>query len=103
MSEVVEKSSKTGIFTNRRLIMIKDGYLNYFSNVPPDYKSHESNVIAMTRELPKSSIVIKSIHGVKLESAKSKTLIITYFPRHLIDREELRKSISSKLMKQPTK
>lgn len=34
LSETVEKSSKSGIFTNKRLLMIKDGFLYYFSNVP---------------------------------------------------------------------
>jgi len=65
--------------------MIKDGYLNYFSNVPTDYKENESNVISLTKELPKSSVEIRCIQA-KLESAKSKTLIINYRSKDMLDR-----------------
>jgi len=66
--------------------MIKDGFLYYFSKVPSDYKGHEPNLMSSLKELPKSSIEIRSIQSVKLESAKSSTLILTFNNRDMIDR-----------------
>lgn len=55
-SEIVEKSSKTGVFSNKRLLVIKNGFLYYFTNVPKNYKSHVPNILTAVKELPKSSI-----------------------------------------------
>jgi hypothetical protein len=99
----VEKSSKSGIFTNKRLLMIKDGFLYYFSNVPADYKTHEPNLMGSLKEFPKCSIEIRSIQTIKLESAKSSTLVITFYDKDMIDREDIRKSLSSKNYNHPVK
>jgi hypothetical protein len=99
----VEKSSKSGIFTNKRLLMIKDGFLYYFSNVPSDYKAHEPNLMSTLKEFPKCSIEIRSIQTIKLESAKSSTLVITFYDKDMVDREDIRKSLSSKNYNHPVK
>lgn len=44
-SETVEKSSKSGIFSNKRLLVIKNGFLYYCTNVPKNYKGHSPNVL----------------------------------------------------------
>jgi len=56
LSEIVDKSSKTGIFTNQRLLIIKDGFLTYLSKVPPNYRANDPNLMSTLREFPKSSI-----------------------------------------------
>lgn len=83
--------------------MIKDGFLYYFSNVPADYKAHEPNLMSTLKEFPKCSIEIRSIQSIKLESAKSSTLVITFYDRDMIDREDIRKSLSSKNYNLPVK
>lgn len=83
--------------------MIKDGFLYYFSTVPSDYKTHEPNIMSSLKEFPKCSIEIRSIQNIKLESAKSSTLIITFYDRDMIDREDIRKSLSSKNYNHPVK
>jgi hypothetical protein len=55
------------------------------------------------KEFPKSSIEIRSIQGIKLESAKSSTLVITFYDKDMIDREDIRKSLSSKNYNHPVK
>ena len=55
-SEIVEKSSKSGIFSNKRLLVIKNGFLYYFTNVPKNYKNYMPNILNTFKELPKSSI-----------------------------------------------
>jgi hypothetical protein len=55
------------------------------------------------KELPKSSIEIRSIHNIKLESAKGSNLIINFYERDMIDREDIRKSLSSKDYSHPIK
>lgn len=83
--------------------MIKDGFLYYFSNVPADYKAHENNLMSTLKEFPKCSIEIRSIQTIKLESAKSSTLVITFYDKDMIDREDIRKSLSSKNYSHPVK
>ncbi len=83
--------------------MIKDGYLYYYSNVPSNYKGHEHNLMASLKELPKSSIEIRTILNIRPESQKSSTLIIEIFAKDMIDREDIRKSVSSKTYHPPAK
>jgi hypothetical protein len=66
--------------------MIKDGYLYYYSNVPANYKGHGPNIMDSLKELPKSSIEIRTIRNVRPESQKSSTLIIEFFEKDMIDR-----------------
>lgn len=55
------------------------------------------------KEFPKCSIEIRSIQNIKLESAKSSTLIIIFHDKDMIDREDIRKSLSSKNYNHPVK
>lgn len=38
-SAVVEKTSKTGFLSNKRILAIQTGVLYYYSGVPKDFKS----------------------------------------------------------------
>jgi hypothetical protein len=55
------------------------------------------------KEFPKSSIEIRHIRKIRLESPKSSTLIIEFLERDMIDREDIRKSLSSKNFNAPVK
>ena len=93
-SDVVEKSSKSGVFSNKRLLVIQKGFLYYFTNVPKSYKGHVPNILTAVKELPKSSIEIKAISMIKMEGSNSPNLIIKFYLKDMIEREDIRKSIS---------
>ena len=78
------------------MLVIKNGFLYYFTNVPKSYKNHVPNILNTLKELPKSSIEIKEIQQIKMESSKSTNLVIKFHEKDMIDREDIRKSISSK-------
>jgi len=44
MASVVTKNSRLGISSNKRLLVIKKGYLYYYSNVPKKFKGDSSIV-----------------------------------------------------------
>jgi hypothetical protein len=39
---VVEKNSKTGLLSNKRVLAIKSGVLYYYSNVPKDFRASKN-------------------------------------------------------------
>lgn len=50
----------------------------------------------VVKELPKSSIEIRAISNIKMESSNSPNLIIKFYGKDMIEREDIRKSISDR-------
>lgn len=92
----VLKQSDTGMFRNSRLLLIKAGYLSYYSKMPKYYVGtlphHVGNVrsIELSGELPKMTLCASNVESIE---RKRKYIHIKFNTRHLIDTVQLKQIV----------
>ena len=85
----VLKQSETGIFRNQRLLLIKSGYLSYFSKIPKHYVGNIRS-IELSGELPKMTLCASDVQSIE---RRRKYLHIKFNKKNLISAVKLKKLV----------
>lgn len=78
------KASRTGLFSNERLLLIKAGVISYFSSVPKEFIG-SYRTIELSKQMPKFTIPATEISRVELNGNELSFLI---HKTRLIGRDE---------------
>jgi uncharacterized protein (DUF3084 family) len=81
----VQKESGTGLFKNKRLLLVKSGFVSYFSKKPKYYVGNVRS-LELSGELPKQTIPVTAITNMKVEAT---TLTIEFNLTDLIDKKQM--------------
>ena len=85
----VKKESGSGLFANERLLLIKSGFISYFSNKPKTFVGNVRS-LELSGELPKQTIPVTSITDVKVDN---RYLKFKFNTKDLLESKQLQKLI----------
>ena len=89
----VKKESGSGLFANERLLLIKSGFISYFSKKPKTFVGNVRS-LELSGELPKQTLPVTSITDVKIDN---RYLKFKFNAKDILEVKQL-----EKLIKDPT-
>lgn len=95
----MKKESGSGLFENERLLLIKSGFISYFSKRPKTYVGNIRS-LEISGDLPKQTLPVTSISDVKIDN---RFITFKFNTSELIDQETLNSMVNQKSLKEKKK